>query len=658
MKNRLRQITSIAIFLTLAIFFISNSSNPPDGFTGAPGDSLCNTQGCHFSAGSFTGNVIISGLPTTVQPSSSHTITVEINNFDMSASRAGFQLVALDDSNNNAGSITGNAEVAAATAGSGRIYAEHSPAKSFSGGMVTFSFDWTAPSSGNNITMYVSANIANGSGTSGDVIVTNTASTTIAVPLSASIGSVSSPSCFGGNDGMATAIVSGGVSPYTYNWSDGQTTSIATNLPSGSYTVTISDNAGAAATASINLSQPTEIMASVAGTNLLCNGGMGGQAIVTASGGTITSDYNYSWSTSPPQNTSTATNLSAGEYTVTVTDDNGCSLTETISISEPPSLEITISGTTDASCNGGMDGQATATAAGGTVATDYSYSWSTSLTQNTPTATGLSLGTYTVTVTDDNGCSATEIVNIGESENIEITVLDLMDVSCNGAGDGSISITVSGGVNPYSYSWTGDAMGQGDIATGLSAGVYEVTVTDQNNCGSSLQITVNEPAAITINILDVEGDDGSESGSITVDVAGGTPSYGFSWQDATTNEISTMMNPSNLPFGEYTLFVTDANECTANSETIQIIDLVDVINPELENYISIYPNPLQEELSVNWNTSEIAELSIFDLKGKIILVQELSSGINNIRMEHVPSGVYFLQFKLQDQLLFKKIVKE
>ncbi|MEX2596296.1 MAG: SprB repeat-containing protein, partial [Salibacteraceae bacterium] len=206
--------------------------------------------------------------------------------------------------------------------------------------------------------------------------------------------------------------------------------------------------------------------------NVSCKSGNDGSATATGSGGA--SPYSYAWSSGAT--TSTASSLAAGTYTVTVIDDNGCSDSSSVMITEPATaVNASITTSVDVSCNGGNDGSATASGSGGT--SPYSYAWSNST--STSTATGLSAGTYTVTVTDDNGCTDTETVSITEPTTLTASISS-SNVSCNGGNDGSATASGSGGTSPYSYAWSNSASTA--TATGLSAGTYTVTVTDDNGC--------------------------------------------------------------------------------------------------------------------------------------------------------------------------------
>ena len=266
----------------------------------------------------------------------------------------------------------------------------------------------------------------------------------------------------------------------------------------------------------------------------MCNGDTDGSATVEGSGGS--GSYTYEWSTSPVQTGSTATGLAAGQYTVTVTETGvaGCEAVAYIEITEPTDLISEIISSSDVSCFGAGDGTALVNATGGT--TPYGYEWSDG--QTTAMASNLAPGSYDVTVTDDNDCTSVSVVEIdGPAAPLDITTTPavITDVSCNGGSDGSIDITVTGGTAPYTYAWSsGDNI---EDPSTLSAGTYEVTVTDANGCtivGGTYEI--DEPTEVTASaVVDSDPDcEGNTTGEATVTAGGGTPSYSYLWSDGQT----------------------------------------------------------------------------------------------------------------------------
>ncbi|UUV22592.1 glycine-rich protein [Paenimyroides aestuarii] len=294
-------------------------------------------------------------------------------------------------------------------------------------------------------------------------------------------------SMFGGNDGSATVSASGGTAPYTYMWSNGATTAAITNLTAGTYTATVTDANGCTATEDFVITQPIPLMAqSVSQTNVSCNGGSDASASIVAIGGNA--PYTYQWSPSGGT-AATATGLSAGMYSVLVTDHTGNTITENFTITEPDALIATISQSTDITCNAASDGTATVSVAGGTA--PYTYLWSNGMMSNM--ATNLNVGNYTVSITDANGCKATASVSIAQPTALAITGT-ATNISCFGQNDGAITVSASGAVAPYSYSWSNGQ--SGTSLSNLSSGTYTVTITDANGCSKTESYTIVEPAFV------------------------------------------------------------------------------------------------------------------------------------------------------------------
>ena len=385
---------------------------------------------------------------------------------------------------------------------------------------------------------------------------TETVTITEPTPLVAAITLGANVSCNGGNDGSATASATGGTAPYTFAWSNGATTATVTGLTAGTYTVTVTDANLCDDTETITITEPAVLVASIAlGNNVLCNGGNDGSATASATGGTTA--YSFAWSNGAT--TAAVTGLAAGTYTVTVTDANLCTDTETITITEPTPLVASILSSSNISCFGLFDGSATASAAGGTA--PYTYAWS--FGGSTAAATGLGAGTYIVTVTDANLCTDTSSVSISQPALLIASTALINNVSCNGGNDGSASVSGTGGTLPYTYAWPlGDTA---SIVTNLSAGTHIATVTDASGCTDTSSVTITEPniliasTSMTQAVSCASGNDGSAAASAT----GGTTAYSFAWSNGDLTAIAT-----NLSAGTYTLTVTDANGCTDTSSVI------------------------------------------------------------------------------------------
>ncbi len=370
--------------------------------------------------------------------------------------------------------------------------------------------------------------------------------------------SMTAVSCLGGNDGTVTALPVGGQIPYTYNWSNSSTDSTATILTAGTYTLTVTDAAGCTDTASVVVTEPaTAVTSTISGTDLLCNGDGSGTATVVAADGTVGSGYTYLWDDPNAQTGSTATGLAAGTYNVTVTDGNGCTTTNSITLAEPTILTGTIAAT-PASCFGATDGTVVITPAGGTA--PYSYQWSAPSNSTDSLVTGVTAGWHYVTVTDDNMCTYIDSAEVVQP--LAITTTTTVDsTSCFGAATGIGSVTATGGNGGFTYSWSFGGVTTANI-TGLPAGWHYVTVTDVNLCSTVDSIEVLEPTLLTSSTTVVDANCfGAATGSATVIGAGGTLNYSYQWDAAAGSQ--TTATASNLLAGTYSVTVTDLNGCTS-----------------------------------------------------------------------------------------------
>ncbi|PKA83674.1 putative repeat protein (TIGR01451 family)/gliding motility-associated-like protein [Ulvibacter sp. MAR_2010_11] len=408
-------------------------------------------------------------------------------------------------------------------------------------------------------------------------------------PLSIQITKINATATGGCLNGQATANPSGGVGPYTYQWSasaGSQTTQTAINLAAGTHTVVVTDANGCTLQQGVVIDCVPNCDATINVdnvTHVLCTGDMTGSATVSASsvlnpGATFT----FTWNTVPVQvdagvTSSTVSGLGAGVYTVSVTIDGTlCQpVQQSVTITQPSNaLNVTATSTDETGPTTG-DGTATANPTGGTP--PYTYVWSPGG-QTTQTITGLSAGTYTVTVTDANGCTATAstIVNPGSCRDLAANASST-PVSCNGGNNGTATVGVTGGLGPFSYSWSPGGQTTQTI-TGLTAGAYTVTVTDQSTlCTASSTTTVNQPGALSSGIAVTNvACFGENTGSLDLTVTGGTPPYSFLWSPGgeTTEDLF------NLVAGTYSVLITDANGCTKT-------DSATVMQPSAELSLNI-----------------------------------------------------------------------
>ena len=384
-----------------------------------------------------------------------------------------------------------------------------------------------------------------------------TASVSITEPPKLNESVISNPVlCNGNNTGSATVTTSGGTGPYTYIWlPTGGTAASAAVLTSGSYTTIITDVNSCMDTTHVIITEPSPITASITSMAALCNGTSTGSASVAVSGGTGT--YTYVWSPAGGADTS-ATGLSAGNYTVIIRDANACLDTTHILIKEPSPFTTSVTSTA-ALCTGTSTGSANVTASGGTGA--YIYTWSPSG-GTAASATGLSKGNYTVVITDANSCKDTASITITEPLPLGAAITS-NSVLCTNGHTGSATVTTSGGTPSYTYSWS-PAGGTNASATSLTAGNYMAMITDANSCKDSTSVSIAEPTPVTASIAsNAVVCSGASTGSATVTASGGTAPYKYLWSP--TGGTDTLV--TGLTSGTYTVIVTDANLCTYSMGT-------------------------------------------------------------------------------------------
>jgi gliding motility-associated-like protein len=357
--------------------------------------------------------------------------------------------------------------------------------------------------------------------------------------------------CSGNNTGSINLTVTGGTAPYTYAWSNNTTLEDPTGLASGSYTVTVTDGNGCTATTTVTITQPSTLTSSYTQVNVGCFGNSTGSIDLTVSGGVA--PYVFAWSNQAVSED--LTNIPSGVYTVTATDANGCTTTQTVTITQPQAPLSLSTTQVNVLCFGNSTGSVNLTATGGTA--PYTFLWSNNGTAEDPT--GMAAGWYGVTVTDANGCVDTTSVIITQPQAGLALTTTQVNVLCFGNSTGSINLTVTGGTAPYTYAWSNNTALEDP--TGLAAGTYTVTVTDANGCTATTTVTITEPAsAVSVttqsqNILCLNG-----TGSVSSTPSGGVAPYTYSW----TNNATTQ-NITNLQAGSYTVTVQDANGCTAQS---------------------------------------------------------------------------------------------
>ncbi|MEL0456156.1 PKD domain-containing protein [Flavobacteriaceae bacterium SZ-1-7] len=373
-------------------------------------------------------------------------------------------------------------------------------------------------------------------------------------------------SCFGANDGSIGIDVSGGTTPYTYNWTRNgsafSTFEDLQNLEPGIYEITVTDaNNCTPITESFSIVEPPELNVSLSSqVDIICFGESTGEINITASGGRLIEtspgnfDYSYAW-TGPNgfiSNLQNLTGLFAGAYNLTVTDKSGCIATLEVILNQTPEIIIDYT-TTEIECYGDNNASITINnISGGNP--PYQVSWSNL--GSGMSQTNLSAGTYTITVTDNTNCEKQAIITIDEAPVFRINPI-IENVSCFGANDGRIILNLEGGIEPVSLTWDDDTSA-GVERNNIGPGTYTVTITDAKPCIISETFTITEPAELSLsaNTVDALNCDDANSGSINLIVTGGTLPLTYYWSNGATTE-----DLNNIPPGDYTVTVIDANDC-------------------------------------------------------------------------------------------------
>ena len=356
------------------------------------------------------------------------------------------------------------------------------------------------------------------------------------------------PSCFEENDGSISCSVTGGQPPYTYNWSNGESSNHITNLTSATYSVEITDANGCSGSASIDLGQPQALNLNLTILNISCATNVGSANIQPAGG---VGPYTINWSSG--ESGFGVENLSPGNYTISISDQNACNISESFSISEGISLNI-IAEATNISCAGAEDGSIETTILGGSG--NYDISWSHGA--STSSVSGLSAGSYTINAIDSEGCIGSETYQITEPEALSVSVLK-SDILCFGESNGSAQASANGGSAPYLFEWSnGETTSE---IVGLEQGNYSITIFDDNGCSVSEEVILVEPnelssTALVINNESCEGSDGTA----IVNVMGGTPEYSILWSNGNEGNHN-----DDLSSGSYTVSVIDALGCEVTS---------------------------------------------------------------------------------------------
>lgn len=451
--------------------------------------------------------------------------------------------------------------------------------------------------------------------------------------LSIDLNISTNASCFDSCNGALNIIASGGDSSYNYIWSGPNgfisSDSNLTNLCNGEYIITVDDGI-TTLTDTFNIYQPQEMISNLVVDSILCYNGIT-QAEINVWGGTQPLTYNWSNGDS-----NYITNISAGNYSISVTDQNGCSINQSFSLTNPDSI-LTITTSSEVNCYGGNNGSITISITSGG-SSNYIFSKDSGITyQSSNIFNNLSAGNYTFLVSDTNGCLGSAYADVIQPDQITSNTTAI-NASCYGYCDGSVSATATGGSPPYSYFWTNGT-------NNLCAGFYNVTITDNNGCSAINSAIVNEPSPMPINIW-IDGEKiiaTSNFSSYQWYYANGDPIPGA------TTEI---FEPTSV--GEYYVVVTNGN-CEYTSYIINY-NINNIENPNKE--IRIYPNPSNGVLIIE-GYHNIRNIIVMDYIGNQLLEVENNHNkrsLNTLDLSNFTKGIYFIQIEQNNQIISYKII--
>ncbi|MBR10618.1 MAG: hypothetical protein CMP48_23410 [Rickettsiales bacterium] len=377
---------------------------------------------------------------------------------------------------------------------------------------------------------------------------------------------------YGGEDGAIDIQVSGGVAPYKFKWSNGETSEDISNIPAGNYNAKVTDATGCSKFIHVAIEQPEQLTAVInRAVNINCFGDESGELAVAVRGGI--KPYKINWNTGAT--TAEITGLKAGNYSVSIVDANNHSVKIDTVLTEPEEFIAEVSKVTNILCFGEKEGAVDVEVTGGVA--PYKYYWSNGMI--TQDILDVPAGTYSVKILDANRCVQNLEVEITQPEDLAIDMESLENVKCFSESTGSINVAISGGVEPYKFTWSNGATTQ-NVAE-LKSGNYKLTVEDANGCVEEFSTKITQPELLVIREEQVGHIDcfGNENGYIHLNISGGTAPYEYTWSNGATTK-----NINDLAAGDYNVTVKDANGCQATySQTINtpeklVANLDEIVN--------------------------------------------------------------------------------
>ncbi|MBI2966910.1 MAG: M4 family metallopeptidase [Bacteroidetes bacterium] len=524
-----------------------------------------------------------------------------------------------------------------------------------SNGTPPYSYEWNTGNTQSTITGLAAGNysvtVTDNTGCTG----INSVAVNNDVPI-ASIQSTAGTTCFGYSDGTAVAGATGGTIPYTYLWDAGtgnQTGSTAAGLPAGNYTVTVTDISGCLSTAVATVTEPTAVTINITTTDAACSASCSGSASAGTGGG----NGSYSWLWNTGQTSSSIASLCQGTYSVTATDQSGCTGNSQSTVNSAGGFTASISSLTNSSCTV-CDGDATITLSGGVA--PFTYLWNDPSQQSAATATGLCAGNFTVTATDAAGCTGTVTASVYSSGGLLSDVTSINDATCNGSSDGAVTVSASGGLPPYSFMWSNGVNGTDSsqfTVDSLQSGFYSVTITDNSSCMASAGVSIGQPAAVTLVMSPSDTICEGNSAIISATATGGNGIYTYLWDQGLPPGQSQTVTPSITT--TYTAIAVDGNGCTSNGNLVTIfVEVCSGMSASLnqQTRIEVFPNPVYggNPVLIRGNGNQVIDIRIINVAGQAIHTirkDEIVTGGKDLTMELpvLPSGMYQVWVKTSNE---------
>lgn len=424
---------------------------------------------------------------------------------------------------------------------------------SVTGGVAPYSFKWSNDSTTEDLAGLTSgrysALITDANGCQ-DIVTADVLETPLIVRT---VDDLTNIKCHGDSTGGIELSVSGGVPPYTYQWSNGSVEKDLKNLTAGEYEVVVRDAAGCSEVSVVKVKEPDPLTIEFDELrNLRCNDDGGGVININVKGGVV--PYSYQWNTGVT--TQDLIGIPAGKYSVEVVDKNGCQTSAEATITEPPALNIALVRSENISYAGGKDGLIEVEVSGGVP--PYKYKWNNG--SEASSISNLGAGSYTLRATDASGCARILNVALTQPQPLQVKLTHSKDILCHGDATGEIGISVMGGVPPYQFLWSNGDTRQN--VTGLKAGAYKVTVTDANKHSQTLEHTLIEPPKFEYEIASITNIQchNNQSGAIDLEVRGGVLPYRYRWSSGQITQ-----DLKDVAAGDYSVKITDANQCELNA---------------------------------------------------------------------------------------------